>query len=236
MRSIWAEPGLSGYFGSSRLTHAKTWEDFKLASQNWAYPLNLVYADVKGNVGWAASGRTPIRKNWDGLMPVPGDGRYEWQGFFGKDMLPSVLNPEGRLLRHRQRIQSPGRLSGRAAQGRFRMDRPFARQPHQGSPRRHPESQPLDSMKLQTDSTSSQARRLVALVKGVPGGVGINVDHAIKVLTSWDGNETVDSQAAAIYEVWANKHLGKAVVAKVTRRCPGTRWGGHLRHRHVLEK
>src|SRR6185503_4088161 len=78
MRSVWAEPGLSGYFGSSRLTHAKTWDDFKVASNAWgAPPLNLVYADDKGNIGWAASGRVPVRENWDGLMPVPGDGRYE---------------------------------------------------------------------------------------------------------------------------------------------------------------
>ena len=37
--------------------------------------------------------RTPVRKNWDGLMPVPGDGRYEWLGFHGKDVLPSSFNP-----------------------------------------------------------------------------------------------------------------------------------------------
>ena len=72
-------------------------------------------------------------------------------------------------------------------------------------------------MRIQTDATSPQARRLVALVKNVPGGtININVDHAIKLLTSWDGNEAVDSVPAAIYEVWTNKYLGKAVVAKVT--------------------
>ncbi len=56
LRTVWNEPGLSGYFGSSRLLQAKTWNDFKAASNAWgAPPLNLVYADVAGNIGWAAS-------------------------------------------------------------------------------------------------------------------------------------------------------------------------------------
>ena len=94
MRTVWNEPGLAGYFGSSRLLMAKNWNDFKVAANAWgAPPLNLVYADVHGNIGWAASGRVPTRKNWDGLMPVPGDGRYEWAGFYGKDVLPSLFNP-----------------------------------------------------------------------------------------------------------------------------------------------
>ncbi len=37
----------------------------------------------------------PKRPNWDGLMPVPGDGRYEWQGFRTQDELPCItIRPE----------------------------------------------------------------------------------------------------------------------------------------------
>jgi penicillin amidase len=42
------------------------------------------------------------------------------------------------------------------------------------------------------------------------------LNRAIDLLQAWDGNETVGSTAAAIYEVWIAKHLGKAVVAKAT--------------------
>ena len=42
----------------------------------------MVYADVDGNIGWVAAALTPVRKGWDGLLPVPGaKGAYEWQGF-----------------------------------------------------------------------------------------------------------------------------------------------------------
>src|SRR6516165_1471631 len=32
--------------------------------------------------------------NWSGLVPVPGDGRYEWDGYLPIKALPRVLNPE----------------------------------------------------------------------------------------------------------------------------------------------
>jgi penicillin amidase len=231
IRSIWAEPGLSGYFGASRLTTAKTWDDFKAASHAWgAPPLNLVYADVKGNVGWAASGRTPIRKNWDGLMPVPGDGRYEWQGFFAKDMLPSVLNPKEGFFATANEYNLPAGYPAEERKVAFEWTDPSRVTRIKEVLSANPRVTLLDSMKLQADTTSPQARRLIALVKNVAGGtISVNVDHAIKLLTAWDGNETVDSVAAAIYEVWATKHLGKALVARVTpaaaRELVG---GGHL--------
>lgn len=218
IRTIWQEPGLSGYFGATRLTHAKTWDDFKAASHNWgAPPLNLVYADTKGNVGWAASGRTPVRKNWDGLMPVPGDGRYEWQGFFAKDMLPSVLNPKEGFFATANEYNLPSGYPAEERKVAFEWADPTRSVRIKEVLAANPKVSLLDSMKLQTDSVSAQARRFVKLLKDTPGGTStVNVDHALKLLTAWDGNETVDSPAAAIYEVWAQRHLGKAVVAKVT--------------------
>lgn len=218
MRSTWFEPGVAGYFGSSRLTHARTWEDFKAASYAWgAPPLNLVYADTKGNVGWAASGRTPVRKNWDGLMPVPGDGRYEWNGFFAKDLLPSVYNPPEGFFATANEYNLPKGYPAEDRKVAFEWTDPSRASRIKEILAAKPKVSLLDSMRIQTDATSPQARRFVALMRGVPGGtVNINVDHAIKQLTAWDGAEAVDSVPAAIYEVWTSKYLGKAVVAKVT--------------------
>jgi penicillin amidase len=218
MRSIWSEPGLSGYFGSSRLWRARSWDEFKAASNAWgAPPLNLVYADVGGDIGWAASGRTPVRRNWDGLMPVPGDGRYEWNGFLGKDILPSIRNPAEGFFATANEYNLPKGYPAEDRRIAFEWTDPSRATRIKEVLAADPKVSLADSMALQTDSTSPQARRLIKLVRDVPGGtININVDHAIKLLTSWDGNETVDSPAAAIYEVWATKHLGKAVVARVT--------------------
>ena len=75
--------------------HAReNFAQFKASHATWGAPtVNQVYADTNGNIGWVPGGLAPIRPNWDGLLPVPGDGRYEWAGFWPRDELPSVYNP-----------------------------------------------------------------------------------------------------------------------------------------------
>jgi penicillin amidase len=94
LRAAWLEPGMAPYFGSMDYMRARNWDQFRAAMNRWGAPgENQVYADSSGNVGWIPGGLTPIRPNWDGLMPVPGDGRYEWSGFRNGDELPSEFNP-----------------------------------------------------------------------------------------------------------------------------------------------
>jgi penicillin G amidase len=218
LRTVWNEPGLAGYFGSSRLLAAKNWSQFKEASNAWgAPPLNLVYADTLGNIGWAAAGRTPVRRNWDGLMPVPGDGRYEWQGFHGNDVLPSIYNPvEGFLATANEMNLPPGYPNERNRIGfewtdRSRIDR------INELLRANDKVSLADSMAIQTDSVSTQSRRVTALLGSLaPGDGDTDTAKAVSLLRSWDHDETTASPAAAIYEVWATKYLGASTVAKVT--------------------
>ncbi len=42
------------------------------------------------------------------------------------------------------------------------------------------------------------------------------VAKALGLLKGWDNNESTSSVAAAIYEVWATKHLGRATVGRAT--------------------
>jgi penicillin amidase len=215
MRTVWNEPGLAGYFGSSRLLTAKNWNDFKVAANAWgAPPLNIVYADVQGNIGWAASGRTPRRKNWDGLMPVPGDGRYEWAGFYGKDVLPSLFNPAqgyfGTANEMNLPVGYPNEQNKIAFEwnDRSRIDRINELL---GAKTKMTLA---DSMAIQTDAVSTQSRRAVALLASLSSQDAALV-QAIALLEAWDHEESTGSAAAAIYEVWATKYLGKATVAKV---------------------
>ncbi len=61
---------------------AESWDEFLAAMNRWGAPSeNQVYADVDGNIGWKPGGLAPVRPNWDGLLPVPGDGTYEWAGY-----------------------------------------------------------------------------------------------------------------------------------------------------------
>jgi penicillin G amidase len=216
MRTVWNEPGLAGYLGSSRLLQAKNWDDFKAASNAWgAPPLNLVYADTKGNIGWAASGRSPVRQNWDGLMPVPGDGRYEWAGFHGKDVLPSSFNPAEGFFATANEMNLPVGYPNEQNRiafewtDRSRIDR------IKELLRVNQRMSLADSMAIQTDTVSTQSRRAVALLTSL-SSQDAEVARALSLLKSWDHNESTSSAAAAIYEVWATQHLGLATVARAT--------------------
>ena len=82
VRSAWMEIGGSPYLASLRMDQAKTWEEFREACNYSHIPgENMVWADRKGNIGWQSVGIAPIRKNWSGLVPIPGDGRYEWSSY-----------------------------------------------------------------------------------------------------------------------------------------------------------
>jgi penicillin amidase len=215
MRTVWNEPGLSGYFGSSRLLMAKNWDDFKAAAHRWgAPPLNLVYADIHGNIGWVASARAPVRKNWDGLLPVPGDGRFEWAGFQGENVLPSAFNPAKGYVATANEMNLPAGYPDERYKIAFewgdrsridRLDELLAK----------PNLSLADSMAIQTDTVSTQSRHAVALLDSLSTS-DRELKQALTLLKAWNHDETTDSVAAAIYEDWATQHLGKATVARVT--------------------
>ena len=81
------------------LDRAGTWQDFTAALARFPMPLNFVYADTAGNIGYHVTGHTPIRRNYDGDVPVDGSsGKFEWDGFIPFDQLPSAYNPPSGLL------------------------------------------------------------------------------------------------------------------------------------------
>jgi len=211
LRTVWSEPGASGYFQASWLTHAATWKDFMAAHDHWgAPPLNLVFADTAGEVGWAASGLTPVRPNWDGLMPVPGDGRYEWRGFLKGQDLPISRDPAKGWFATANQMNLPAGYPDEARRVSFewsdrsridRIEAVLGANAHVSV---------ADSQALQTDSVSPMSRRLTALA-GAISPPDAKAAQALALLAAWDHTEGTGSAAAAIYEVWAGKHLGPAV-------------------------
>ncbi|MGB7202860.1 MAG: penicillin acylase family protein [Pyrinomonadaceae bacterium] len=89
------------------LNRARNWDDFKNALKTYGGATqNFVYADTKGNIGWYAAGRIPIRRKGDGSLPYDGttiDG--DWVGFIPFDELPHLYNPpSGMIITANQRI------------------------------------------------------------------------------------------------------------------------------------
>lgn len=90
-----------------RWNRAKSWDDFKTALRSYGGAAqNFVYADTKGNIGWYAASKIPIRRVGDGALPYDGsttDG--DWIGFIPFDELPNLYNPpSGMIVTANQRI------------------------------------------------------------------------------------------------------------------------------------
>jgi penicillin amidase len=211
LRAAWLEPGMAPYLGSISSMRAKTWDDFLATMNRWGLPPeNLVYADVAGNIGWKPGGLAPIRPNWDGLLPVPGDGRYEWAGFRDMDQLPVEHNPPRGWIATANHMNLP---QGYPHPLGFEWILPYR---YERIREVLEVERPLtfnDMIALQSDTTSISARRVLALLDGLRSQ-DPSVERALSLLRKWDGSIRADSNVAALYEVWAYRHLAPAVMAR----------------------
>ena len=95
VRCGWLEPGGSPYLASLRMNQSKSWEEFRDACNYSNIPgENMIWADKEGNIGWQAVGIAPIRNTHSGLVPVMGDGRYEWEDYLPIIEKPNIFNPK----------------------------------------------------------------------------------------------------------------------------------------------
>lgn len=95
LRAAWMELGNAPYLASLRINQASNWEEFVDACSYSRLPAeNMIWGDVTNTIGYQAVGISPVRPNWSGLVPVPGDGRFEWDGFLPIKALPRVKNPD----------------------------------------------------------------------------------------------------------------------------------------------
>lgn len=86
---------------------SKNWDDFKAALKRYGGAAqNFIFADVKGNIGWYAASRIPIRRTGDGSVPYDGStNEGDWVGTIPFEELPNLYNPpSGLIITANQRI------------------------------------------------------------------------------------------------------------------------------------
>ncbi len=69
-------------------------------------PLNMLFADSDGNIGYQLAGRIPVRRGDCPDLPKPGwTGEFEWERTIPYDELPRLVNPpEGFIVTANNRI------------------------------------------------------------------------------------------------------------------------------------
>jgi penicillin amidase len=193
------------------------WEGFLGAMNRWGSPpLNKIFADVAGDVGWKPVGLTPRRPNWDGTLPVPGDGRYEWAGFYDGDELPVKFNPaDGTIATANEMNLPPDYPKERVIS--YDWYAPYRRQriaEFFGSAEKFTLA---DMVRLQNDFTSIPARRILEKVRTLPIGDAGKLP-ALAMLLAWDAKLDAGSAAAAFFEIWCRRHLRPMLRIKVLER------------------
>jgi penicillin amidase len=215
LRGAWLERGGAPYLASLRMDQAKSWQEFAEACTYSRIPSeNMVWADRAGNIGYQAVAITPLRPNWSGLVPVPGDGRYEWNGYLPINALPHASNPDrGFIATANNYLFPPGypfkealHYTGADPYRATRIAEVLA------SGRPHTVA---DMMRLQNDNVSLPARALVPLLVGrytparrTPSATPAAADteaRARQLLAEWNYSVDADSVAAGIYEMWQRR-------------------------------
>jgi len=203
IRCAWLEPGGSPYLASLRMDQAKTWEEFREACNYSHIPgENMIWADKEGNIGWQAVGIAPIRNNFSGLVPVPGDGSYEWDGYLPIIEKPHAYNPEQGFLATANQNVTPDDYTHWNAIA-YTWSDPF-RGDRVNEVLSSGKKMTMDDMKaLQVDYLSIPARTLVPYLKDLP--LSRKASEALKLMNDWDYRLEPSSIEAAIYVAWENE-------------------------------
>lgn len=215
VRTVWQEPGTAPYLGSIDYMGADSCEEFVAAMNRWSAPgENQVYADTSGTIGWRPAGLVPRRPNWDGTLPVPGDGRYEWDGFYDVDELPSEHNPDRGWIATANEMNLPSDYPNDKRTVTYDWSHRYRKARIQEVLEHADRFTVADSVRLQCDYVNVAAREVVATLSTITSENPIAA-QGLSLLRAWDCDEEASSAAAALYEVWHRHHLRPRLFEKV---------------------
>jgi penicillin G amidase len=199
LRTVWNEPGAAPYMHALKSMRAGNITEFQAAIKGWGTPSgNIIVADAE-NIGWFASGFTPIRPHHDGLTPVPGNGAYEWAGMI-EDM-PQVINPPKGYFATANEYNVPAGYAQTI--GYEWIDPQRANRIHEVIDAT-PQFSISQSIALQTDDFSKAGERVLFVLKA------LNAPH----LLGWNCKTSPESADALLFERWFSFHL-KPALAKL---------------------
>ncbi len=209
VRSVVQDHGTAAYKGSFKMAQAESCEDFFERAMFWMVPTHsLICGDDSGNIALQVTGLTPDRDGWNGRLPVPGNGKYEWRGF--RSDLPREFNPDrGYITTANNNVHPPG-YQGRpvfyhssrgVATSRITRlhqilgtDKLFSVEDHQA---------------IQLDAYSLRSEGDIPAFQGWTSD-DPQVERARALISEWDGVLARESSAAAIYVQWTRLSAAEA--------------------------
>lgn len=197
--ATWLYPGANGMLANIGINLAQDWRSFRAALKLHTSPTNFTYADTAGNIGWQAAGGLPERTGGhDGLMPAPGDGRYDWKGLQPLGALPNSFNPARGWFGTSNELNLPADYPYEQRCVSYEWKDPYRYNRVAEVLAASPHATLAQSVALQHDTLSHLALSVVKLLPDVPADIRAEAD----LMRRWDGRVEATSAAAALYEVW----------------------------------
>lgn len=169
--------------------------------------LNVVYADVEGNIAIHSMGRLPVRLRGQGRLPMDGaSGEHDWAGWIDRKDLPLAVNPrEGYVQSANGRPHPLGhpQYLGWMWDPSYRTRRIC--EMLEGA-----DGLTVESMSaIQTDAVDFAARQflpvMTAAVQRRPPSDPF-AQKVLETLAGWDGTATPESKAPLFWLRWFNEY------------------------------
>ena len=204
----------TSYEALFRMNYANSAEAFVDALSLHVVPaLNIFYADVKGNIGFQAIGKIPIRNQGEGVLPVlANDGNNYWRGTIPYEQMPSKFNPLSGYLYNANNDNTTEGYSYIISHD-FAEDH-RARRIEQLIKQKLDKGEKLtieDAMQAQSDHKDLSVAELLVHMQNFTAKDELQ-RKAIKHLSQWQYNTDKNSIAATIYYGWL-RHIREQMFA-----------------------
>jgi penicillin amidase len=205
---VWLDPlPVRGFLCSHSV---KSFEEFRRFFAAWpAMPLNVMYADSRGTIGWQLAGQLPQRRGGTGLIPRPADVPDSgWESeLLPFEKMSFAVNPEcGFMATANDEPGSPEWF------GADYVD------PYRAATIR-------DEVSKRADWNAAACEELQQNVRSMPWEAmrdtvlslvpsDASTKDALDLLRAWDGHVGADSSAAAVYELFVAEMCVRVAKAK----------------------
>jgi penicillin amidase len=220
LKAVWLEPlPIWGFLGIPR---ARSFEDFRRCFADWPLlPLNVVYGDAGGTIGYQLIGQIPKRRLGHGLLPMPADlAGAGWEpDLVPFEVMPTVTNPEAGFIATANGVPpgNRGQETGDREQENVFLGLDFIDE-YRGETIRDEvgKREAWDAAacgELQMNTRSMPWEQMRAIVLSLtPDDPAAR--EALALLRDWDGHVSAESPAAAVFELFVAEMCVRSVRAK----------------------
>lgn len=210
MRAVWLDPlSIRGLLDMHRV---RSFEALEQAFADWPHlPLNLVYADSAGTIGWLLTGTVPQRRSSSGLLPICGwENPDPWLGYVPSERLPRLVNPPEKFIATAN--NRPPQRHGALPLGADYLDPyRFERIASVIADRFDWDRDAV--LALQLDTYSLPWMQIGHFFRNLPAQTPL-VEQALALLRDWDGNVSADSAAASVFELLLHRLAARVAQAR----------------------